>query len=40
VAYRDEDAKDGKWCNYTVDVRIAGTDKIGAPYANAANTNA
>jgi hypothetical protein len=31
-------AKDGEWCNYTVDVKTAGTYKIGALYGNAANT--
>jgi Carbohydrate binding module (family 6) len=31
-------AKDGEWCNYTVDVKTAGTYKISALYGNAANT--
>jgi hypothetical protein len=29
---------DGEWCNYTVDVKAAGTYKIRALYANQANT--
>jgi hypothetical protein len=29
---------DGEWCNYTVDVKLAGTYKIRALYANQANT--
>jgi hypothetical protein len=31
-------AKDGEWCNYTVDVKVAGTYKVIALYGNAANT--
>jgi hypothetical protein len=31
-------AKDGEWCNYTVDVKKAGTYRIDALYGNAANT--
>ena len=31
-------AKDGEWCNYTVDVKTAGTYKISALYGNGANT--
>lgn len=30
--------KDGEWCNYTVNVKVAGTYKITALYANEANT--
>jgi hypothetical protein len=31
-------AKDGEWCNYTVQVKAAGTYKVKSLYGNAANT--